>query len=193
VKTSGVLGWALLVCLLWAGCEDTGWPRWASDLAGQLRCGMSPQSIQSLTKARLTPLGSRGPFGTHSIHQGKETLWLLIGDKGLESILLSKPDGWKVMSTRLSPRRNLCTGQESFLLKIEWSQEFLGATVYLDGRKVDDKDWSGAYLEIPSGRHELRIEKSGLDPVVYSFDFGPEDRGDRRLDLTARTNRRNDG
>ena len=167
------------------------WPRWASNLSTQLQCGMMIEDVQGLTDKEIRPFGSGAhPWvGDYRVHGGRSELSLMF-DKSerLESIALSQVDGWRIMSVRLSPRRNLCTDELTFLLRYQRTSavaEILeGADVYLDGQKLGPSAWSEPLLEVPSGVHELIFVKNGVG-IRKSVDLRREDRGNLTLELTA--------
>jgi len=145
---------------------------------------MSPEEVKGVTSTEVVTLeaGSHPWLGRHYIHKGHADLWLRFNEQErLEWVTLSKIDGWRIMATRLSPRRNLCTGELSYQVRLDWTVDLEGASVFLDGYEV--KPDSGK-VELSAGRHELRIEKAGYEPLVRQLNLGPEDRGDQRLDLT---------
>lgn len=145
---------------------------------------MSLEQVKSLTDRELVTLEA-GPhpwLGRHYIRKGHAYLWLRFNEQErLEWVTLSKMDGWRIMATRLSPRRNLCTGELSYQVRLDWTIDLEGAAVYLDGHEVQP---DRGKVEVSAGRHELRIEKAGYEPIVRHLDLGPDDRGDQRLDLT---------
>jgi len=145
---------------------------------------MSLGEVQELTDLRITV--ANRPWGTHFINKGRSDLWLELGEDGLESIMLVKIDGSRIMSTRSSPQENLCTGKLTFFLRIVWTSGLEGADVYLDGRKIEPSDWKGALLEVSQGSHKLSIEKRGFAPIVRDLQFDPEDRGDQRIAFTPK-------
>lgn len=145
---------------------------------------MSLEQVQALTTSELVTLeaGSHPWLGRHYIRKGHADLWLRFNEQeGLEWVTLSKMDGWRIMATRLSPRRNLCTGELSYQVRLDWTVDLEGASVVLDGNKVQP---DAGKVELSAGRHKLRIEKAGYEPIVLHLDLGPDDRGDQRLDLT---------
>jgi len=85
---------------------------------------------------------------------------------------------------RLSPRRNLCTGELTFRLRILLPAELLGATAYLDGERTATLDDLQEDFELTIGQHLLRIEKEDHEPIIKNLQLGTRDRGDQRLDLT---------
>lgn len=180
--TGRVTGFALLVSFLISCTASSASPRWVEKLEEQLACGMSLREIRALTDADIVEAAR--PWGTHFIRRRLSDLWLQVTEQGLESIQESRIDGWRIMSTRSSPQKNLCTGGLTFFVRIVWTYELQGAQVYLDGGRVQPADWAGPLLKVPAGRHELRIEKDGHEPIIKALDFGPDDRGDQRLDLT---------
>lgn len=181
VKARSIL--LLSVVLLFSCTATNRWPGWASNLAGQLECGMSLEQIQAKSNRRIIEAGR--PWGTHFINKGHTDLWLDLSQDRLEAIQLIRIDGWRFMSTRSSPRKNLCTHQLSFFLRITWSSALYGATLYLDDRQLEPSERDGTLLQVSSGSHEIRIEKAGYEPIIRRFELGPEDRGDQSIDLTG--------
>jgi hypothetical protein len=117
------------------------------------------------------------------VSRGYADLWLRFNQQDrLEWVTLSKMDGWRIMATRQSPRRNLCTGELTYQVRLDWTVELEGATVSLDGQEVQP---DGGQITVSAGEHEVRIEKAGYDPIIRHLDLGPEDRGDQSLDLRS--------
>lgn len=178
--------------LLLASCLSGAvrWPRWASDLSTRLECGMKIDEIKGLTDKEIRPFGSGAhPWvGDYRVHGGRSDLSLMFDEsERLQSIALSQVDGWRIMSVRLSPRRDLCSGQLSFLLRYQRTaavaQALDGADVFLDGLKLDPDAWRATFLEVPVGVHELLFVKNGLG-ISKRVDLKPDDRGEQPLELT---------
>lgn len=164
------------------------WPAWTEEFASQLKCGMSPSEIRALTpeKVEILEAGSHPWLGRHFVRNDKTELWMQFdSDERLRSIVLSGPDGWRIMSRRLSPRKNLCTGELTFIVRVNWTYEMEGAELYLDGRPVTEGDWAdtGNLLIVPVGTHELRFEKEGFHPVIKRLELTSEAGGEQRLDF----------
>lgn len=177
--------WVLLPILLVVACAATNrWPSWTERLAQQLECGMALKTVEGLTSRNVVPWTSLGHFQTAFISKGNTDLKLYFDDEGLAAIAISKVDAPQVMSTWLTPLKDLCTGELIFLLRLTWTEDLEDATIYLNGEQVKAEDWLGPFLGIPAGRHELRVEKEGHEPIVRQLDFGPTDRGNPRLLLS---------
>lgn len=145
---------------------------------------MSLENIRALSKNEVIPWSTLGRLKAHHISRGQGDLWLYLNAAGLESIAVSRTDGWRVLSTKLSPLRNLCTGEILFLLRLSLAEDLEGAEVFLDGRKIQKGDWLGPFIEVSAGEHELRVEKEGYEPIVKLLSLDAEDRGEQRLFLT---------
>jgi hypothetical protein len=146
---------------------------------------MRIQEIRNLTDNELEPAAGGHPWtGNYGVRSGRFELALMLANNGgLESIVLSQ-DRMMLPATRFSPRRNLCTGEVTYLLRITWSYALLGAEVYLDGREIDPRAWvRPQLLEVSGGFHELRFVKEGHEPVVRTFNLEPGDRGEQLVDL----------
>lgn len=179
-----LVGPILLAATACAWNSSASWPKWARELAGELHCGMSLEEVKSVTSKDFATLEA-GPhpwLGQHYVTKRNTDLWLRFNDRQrLEWVTLSRIDGWKIMATRLSPRQNLCTDELTFQIRLDWTVDLEGATVYLDGQQVRP---DGGKLAVSAGNHELRIEKNGYEPVIRHLDLSHRDRGDQRLDLT---------
>lgn len=176
---------AVVLALAAGGCDSAhAWPYWAEKLEGQLRCGMTLVEVQRIVSGPVTALES-GPhprLGGYYVEKGHSTLWMRFDQSGrLQEVTLSSVDGWRFIATRLTPRRNLCTGTLTFFLRILVTRDFDDARFFLDGKEVQLGD---GVLEVSPGFHVLRIEKGGSVPIVRHLMFRSTDRGDQRLDLT---------
>jgi hypothetical protein len=186
-RMRGFVSLAAMTCLAMSQAGPR-WPTWAEELTAQLKCGMSLEEVDRITdKAIVTLDGPAHPwFGKYLVRGGhtfSKDLHLILDAAGkLQSVFLTiRPDGWRLMATRSSPRRNLCTGELTFAFRIDWTSELQGAQVYLDGRKVAESDWVDQFLLVPVGKHDLRFEKQGFEPIIRHLDLQPEDRGDQHL------------
>lgn len=182
--TLSAAGFALLTIVSCAGGPVT-WPRWARELDSKLECGMTLDEAQRLSSRQLQTLeaGAHPWLGRHYVRKGSTDFWLRFNDDNrLEWVTLSEMDGWRVMATRQSPRRNLCTGELTYQIRLDWTVQLEDARVYLDGEAVEPE---GGKITVSSGEHEVRIEKLGYEPIVRHLDLGPADRGDQSLDLRS--------
>ena len=183
-SAGSIAGVALLVLASSAtGCRS--WPTWARELSGKLECGMALEQVESLAAEQGLDLRSISDpwLGRFYVSKGYADLWLRFNQQDrLEWVTLSKMDGWRVMATRLSPRRNLCTGELTYQVRLDWTVELEDATVTLDGQEVQP---DAGMITTSAGEHEVRIEQAGYEPIVRHLDLGPKDRGDQRLDLRS--------
>lgn len=144
---------------------------------------MALEDVRGLTVEEIQALeaGAHPWLGRHYIRKRHADLWLRFNEQErLEWVTLSKMDGWRIMATRQSPRRNLCTGELTYQVRLDWTVELEGAAVYLDGQEVQPE---AGKITVSAGQHEVRVEKAGYEPIIRHLDLGPEDRGDQRLDL----------
>lgn len=183
-SAGSIAGVALLVLASSAaGCGS--WPTWARELSGKLECGMTFEEVASLAEEHGLELGSPSDpwLGQKNVPKDHSALWLRFNAQDrLEWVTLSQMDGWRIMATRLSPRRNLCTGELTYQVRLDWTVELEGATVSLDGQEVQP---DAGMITVSAGEHEVRIEKAGYESIVRHLDLGPEDRGDQSLDLRS--------
>lgn len=181
-SVGSIAGVALLALTSSAtGCGS--WPIWARELSGKLECGMTLEEVENLAAEQGHDLRSPSDpwLGQQNVRKDHSALWLRFNQQDrLEWVTLSKMDGWRIMATRLSPRRNLCTGELTYQVRLDWTVELEGATVSLDGKEVQP---DAGIITVSAGEHEVRIEKADYDPIIRHLDLGPEDRGDQSLDL----------
>lgn len=137
--------------------------------------GLTPEEVQTLQA------GAHPWLGRHYVSKGYSKLWLRFNERQrLEWVTLSKMDGWRIMATQQSPRRNLCTGELTYQVRLDWTVELEAAAVFLDGQPVQPE---GGTITVSAGEHEVRIEKAGYEPIIRHLDLGPDDRGDQSLDF----------
>lgn len=185
VSLAGWLAGLTLLTFLSCAGSSTAWPSWARELAAELKCGMSLEEVRKLADQKIQTLeaGAHPWLGRHYVRKRHADVWLRFNEQGrLEWVTLSKMDGWRVMATRRSPRRNLCTGELTYQVRLDWTVELQSAAVFLDGQEVQPE---AGKITVSAGQHEVRIEKIGYEPIVRHLDLAPEDRGDQNLDLRA--------
>lgn len=178
------LGLAVLLGLFLTGCSawHSGWPRWAKKLESTAECGMSIATVEDLTRHEVTPNELIPDRGTHRISGRVTNAWLTFSEEGLEAVALSKVHG--LFQIHQSPRRNLCTGELTFFLELQWVDSFQGSKVYLDGELVAENARSGLIVEVPLGSHTLRIETLTAGVGVKQVVFQRNDSGNRLVVLT---------
>lgn len=174
----------LLCSLFLAGCSAwrSGWPRWAKKLERTATCGMSIATVEDLTGRKLTTNELIPDRGTHRISGRVTNAWLTFSGEGLEAVALSKVHG--VFQIRQSPRQNLCTGEHTYFLEIQWVDAFEDSAVYLDGDLVAEDAHSGLIIEVPLGSHTLRVETPTAGVAVKQVIFQRDDSGSRLVVLT---------
>lgn len=183
MNSAGAIASIVLLILASSATGCGAWPTWARELSGKLKCGMTLEEVSDLAAEQGFELKSPlDPWlGQKNVRKDHSALWLRFNEEShLEWVTLSKMDGWRIMATRLSPRRNLCTGELTYQVRLDWTVELEGAAVYLDGQEVQPE---AGKITVSAGQHEVRIEKPGYEPIVRHLDLGPEDRGDQRIDL----------
>lgn len=148
----------------------------------RLQCGMSLSEVGALTGRELKSTSTQPWLGNYWIDGKRSDVWLEFDEEGLVSAISGTVDG--LTSVRLSPKKNLCTGELHFRLRVVLlSKELLGAEVYLDGQWLAQLEALQTDLEISAGQHELRIEKEGYGPLSREMDLDAEDRGQQRVEL----------
>ena len=155
------------------GPPKRGWPSWAEELISNLECGMAVADAQRLAGTELSRLGGNAVLGTHMVQRRFEpgSVVLVFEEGRLESCFITRPVP-ATTSLRTSPRRNLCTGESSFVLKMGPLFFSDGTKTYLDGRVLRRADGFHGAL-VAAGRHELRIEMPNRT-VVHHLDLRPE-------------------
>ena len=177
MRASGGAGLALL--LLTMTCGTAGW---VDDLLPRLRCGMALSEIRDLTAREIKPTRTQPWLGSYWIDGKRSDVWLEFDEGGLVSAISGTIDG--LTSVRLSPKKNLCTGELYFRLRIVLlTRELLGAEVYLDDRRLGQLEDIQTDFELSAGAHELRIQKEGFEPLSKELDLDAEDRGQQRVEL----------
>ena len=180
---SAALLW-MLCSLVALGCERdlTAQPPWIAELMPQLHCGMTLEEIHALADKKVTDLGAGHPFlGTHRISTHWHDLWFRFDGDGLQAVTWGVAEDSK--TTRLSPRHDLCVDDLAFLLRISWTEVFVGSDIYLDGELVAEKARVPPLLELAGGMHELRIEQTGYQPIIRNLHLTSADRGDQSVTL----------
>ncbi len=181
-QASWATGLTLLVFLSCTG-SLAPWPGWARQFAAELECGMSLEEIRELADEEIQTLeaGAHPWLGRYYVRKRNADVWLRFNEQSrLQWVTLSRMDGWKVMATRQSPQRNLCTGELTYQIRLDWTVELEGAAVFLDDQEVQP---DRGKITVSAGQHDVRIEKAGYEPIVRHLNLGPEDRGDQSLDL----------
>lgn len=167
------------VILVLGSCGQTAG---VENLITQLDCGMSLDEVRELTENEVKPTSTMPWLGSHRVDGQRADVWLSFDDEGLVSVIHGRTDG--LTSVRLSPKKNLCTGELAFRLSLLLlTRDLVGAAVHVDGRRVATMDEIRRDVEVAGGSHELKVEMEGYDPLTLQLDFGRNDAGEQRLEL----------
>ncbi len=183
---ASVRPWALLALALGVSVSCTSFfglkrdPRWVETLLSQLRCGLTLAEIQSLTDREIEESGL-DHLGSHGIYGKMADIWLDFQDDQLVSVTSGRVDG--IASVRISPKKNICTGDLTFFVQLGWVVPLQGSTVFLDGQKVAEEASAGLMLQVSAGEHEIRVLKDGYAPITKKLILGPDDPGRYQLDF----------
>ncbi len=160
-------------------------PAWIEELQDELRCGMTLEQVQELTRRRVSDLeGGHWFWGGHRISTSWHDLWLKFDGNGLRTVAWGAAVDSK--NTRLSPRLDICDHEIAFLVNVVWTYDYTSTDVYLDGKPLGSKLDNCPPLLLGPGHHTLRVEVPGFEPVTRELRLTPEDRGDQELRLGAK-------
>lgn len=168
-------------------CASGGWPQWTEDLVSSLECGMTTAEVQTLAGQELQPVTStafRGVYGTHTIAEGNTSVWLHFEENHLQAVSRWRPEAWKLKAIHMSPKKNLCSGDLSFFLRLFRPAALKDPTVYLDSTEVENFPWARPF-EISRGEHVLRVEEKGYKPIIKHLHFSEDDPGELWLEITG--------
>ena len=157
-------------------------PLWVENLISQLRCGLTLADVERMVDREIEEEDSlMARLGSHRIDGKWATVWLDFTAGELAAVASGRIDG--VASMRTSPKRNLCTGELTFLLQVGWVTDLRGATIFLDGQMVEENAIGSFACQIPAGTHHLRLEKDGFLPIRRKISLEPGDPGVYQIDL----------
>ncbi len=120
-------------------------------------------------------------LGEYRANLGRNAVWLDFTDGSLRSATAQTITG--LTSARLSPKKDLCTGELTYFVSLEWIAELQQPDVYLDGELVAEKAASGLVLEVSEGEHVIRLESPGILPVERRIVLDDSSFGDQWIDF----------
>jgi len=168
---------------LWLLALSCGLPAQDNALLQHLRCGMSIAEVQMLTDRPLRRTETQQRLGAYKIHTSRSDMWLDFREGHLVAVTEGRMSG--LTSLRLSPKKNLCTGNLTFFISLEWEVPLQGSDVFLDGSKIQKGASSGLIFEVSAGEHKLEVIKENYEPVVRYLHLGRADAG--RQDILIRS------
>jgi len=101
MSKSLVLG--IVLCVALAGCAS-GPAKWAADLVGKMRCGMSIQEVEAVAAKIVKPLNR--DWGTHFVEDGSTDVWLTFEKNQLKAYQIAWTRGLTIVEKR--ERVDLC-------------------------------------------------------------------------------------
>lgn len=168
---AGLLGIATI-----NGCDDAQLRSYVE----RLECGMTLQEVESIFDVEIRAVGDHR-LGEYRASFGRDAVWMEFTDDRLRSATTQMITG--LSSARLSPKKNLCTGELTYFVSLEWIAELQEADVFLNGQLVAEKASSGLVLEVNEGEHLIRLEKSGIAPVEWKLVLDEDSFGDQWIDF----------
>lgn len=145
----------------------------------QLECGMTLQEVKG-SAVEIEAVGEHR-LGEYRANLGRNAVWLDFTDGSLRSATAQTITG--LTSARLSPKKDLCTGELTYFVSLEWIAELQQPDVYLDGELVAEKAASGLVLEVSEGEHVIRLESPGILPVERRIVLDDSSFGDQWIDF----------
>jgi len=179
-----LLATVLLLCISVLSCSANEQRTWEDSLVAALFCGMTKAELESKASVQLESETRLRVYGSHSIRHNDTTLWLDFNDDALQSYMIAEVVPWKLKGVRVSPQMNLCTRDLSFFLRLDGPIELEEAEVYLDDEKLMNFR-RGHPFKVSIGRHQIRVEKEGCEPIVEVVEFAAHDPGEIWLDISA--------
>lgn len=146
----------------------------------QLECGMTLQEVRRIAEVPIKEVVEHR-LGDYRASFGRNALWLGFVDGRLRSATAQTITG--LTSARLSPKRDLCTGELIYFVSVEWIAEFRQPDVYLDGELIAEEAASGIVFEVGQGEHVIRLETPGIVPVEKRLVLDESRFGDQWIDF----------
>jgi hypothetical protein len=116
--------------------------------------------------------------GEYFIRKG--SMIIVLGFEGDRLLTFQERKAYGLEGLKLFPRENLCSHEMTGFatLKIRAPAALAGAAIWLDGNRELDlppaerssSEVRRSVGSVPSGRHELKIQKGGFQPVVRRFE-----------------------
>lgn len=133
-------------------------------------------------------------FPSLSIHRPESYPELLVAQKGDTLILLGLREArlethqvtWISGLTKRSSllKHNLCSGAKYVELHLVGSSDLAGASVWLDGQFVGQlADFGDLDRDVQLGRHQLRVQKSGIGSWSTELHYDESSSGYDRLPI----------
>ena len=172
-----------LLPLLVGGMLTASCWKWSgtTEFIGKLRCGMSEENIRAVASSfRGLEVGisnDRG-FGDLVAFKSGTKIWMgLDQNRRLRAIIYTWDDG--VMSAAYSLKEDICARSRSVVVRVGGMPQLGGALLYIDGRHVGKLSprLAVADIDVPLGRHELRVEKCGFRPWMTQVRFSSDSNG----------------
>lgn len=162
-------------------CEGLSHWRNAETFRHALRCGMTEEEVDSLSRQLGGSSVKSSPsnrFGDHVVEKGGTTFWFHFSNGRLESFREGQHFG--VTGLRTSVMRNLCTRQDTAEVTVQLfgPSELTGAELSIDGRpwgSVGDLSTGMTIHGLPDGNHEIVISKAGYAPIRKPYEHHSND------------------
>ena len=178
-----------LACLLFAimalfvTCAKARRWRSAEEFRSGLRCGMTVEEVNALAQrhgsSSFREVDAPTAGVNHALNEGSTVFWFAFDQGALRTVQEGMYFG--VTGLKTSIRENLCTGEQTadVTLKVSAPDELAGASLAIDGRQALGLSFGPEVQanigSLPSGSHEVRIEKPGYQPIVKRYNYTPRE------------------
>ncbi len=169
--------------LIFSTCGEIRRWRSAEEFRTELRCGMTVQQVEALAEkygtSSFRAVEQRATGVNHAINEGSTVFWFAFDGGALGKVQEGMYFG--ITGLKTSIREDLCTGEKTadVTLEVTAPTELARASLSIDGREALGLS-SGPEVQanigsLPSGTHEVRIEKPGYQPIVKRYSYTPRE------------------
>jgi hypothetical protein len=142
---------------------------------------MTPEDVGAVARQHgsdsFKAFGNGRHWATHGLREGGTVFWLKFEQGRLTTVQEGKYFG--VTGLRVSVREQLCTGVTTadVTVRVTAPSELAGASMAVDGVArlglSHGPQVQATVGGLPSGKHVLRIEKPGFEPILKEYNYVP--------------------
>jgi hypothetical protein len=146
------------------------WPSWQVSLSRKMKCGMTFHEVEQLSGLRLS--GGKSYEcrpDEYWISKNGDDFYLYFPSGVLRAVSFARLSG--LMNVARAPISDLCTGAVSFLVTIEASSNWQGATITVDGTVVERAAKVSQCFVMGAGEHEISFQKAGRTEMTKHIEL----------------------
>ncbi|MEM6454387.1 MAG: hypothetical protein AAF772_04765 [Acidobacteriota bacterium] len=170
-----------LLALTFLSCTHfSQWSSYAVQISEQLACDMGISDVEEVAGKSLTESTGASIHGDRMIVTGGTNIHLGFKEERLKWYRMTRPDGWRIMAIKMTPKFDLCSNRQLFLVRLLVPAATAYAEHYLNSERLNSFP---ELLELEQGEYRYRMTYKDAPAFTYTFSISGSEEKEVVIDL----------